>query len=136
LIKRTTLFTSTAAFLGWFVFLVVGRWIIQLTVGPAFQDAYWVTVVYLLAMVVFLCSLSLGPSLLAMGLVRQSFFANVVATAVYFGLLFSLVRVIGIVGASFAYVGFSLVWSISMAIFLFSILGSWFKSGRDVVEAH
>jgi len=62
LIKRTTLLTSAAAFLGWFAFFLAGRWVIRWTVGPAFEDAYWVTVFYLLAMVIFLCSFTLTPS--------------------------------------------------------------------------
>ncbi len=118
LIKRTTLFTSVAASLGWFAFLLVGRWIIHFTVGPAFDGAYWVTVFYLLAMVIFLCSFSLTPSLLAMGLARKSFFANLVATVIYFGLLFWAVDRLGIVGASLAYVGFFGVWSGIMVFFL------------------
>jgi O-antigen/teichoic acid export membrane protein len=118
LIKRTTLFTAAAAFGGWFVFLLAGRWIIRWTVGPAYQDAYWVTVFYLLALVIFLCSFALTPSLLAMGLARRSLVSNVAATAVYFGLLFPAIGRFGIVGASLAYVGFFAVWSGIMVFFL------------------
>jgi len=118
LIKRTTLFTAAAAFGGWFAFFLAGRWIIRWTVGPAYQDAYWVTVFYLLAMVIFLCSFALTPSLLAMGLTRRSFFANLAATGVYFGLLFPAIGRFGIVGASLAYVGFFGVWSGIMVFYL------------------
>jgi len=120
LIKRATLFTGAAAFLGWFIFLVTGRWIIRWTVGPAFQDAYWVTVFYMLAIVVFLCSFALTPSLLAIGLTRKSFLANIAATIVYFCLLVPFVTWLGIVGASLAYLGFFLAWSAIM-IFCLSI---------------
>lgn len=132
LIKRTTLFTSTAAFLGWFLFVVIGRWIILFTVGPAFEASYWVTVVYLLAMVVFLCSITLTPSLLAMGLARKSFFANLLATGVYFCLLFPLVRAIGIIGASWAYVGFFVAWSAIMLKHLATVLGNRQESANAV----
>ncbi len=114
LIKRTTLFTGAVAFLGWFAFLLTGRWVIRWTVGAAFQDAYWVSILYMLAIVVFLCSLALTPSLLAMGLTRRSFLANIAATGVYFCLLIPLVIWLGIVGASLAYLGFFLVWSVIM----------------------
>lgn len=124
LIRRTTLFTSLAALSGWFLFLLLGRWVIRLTVGPAFQEAYWVTVFYLLAMVVFLCSFTFTPSLLAIGLARKSFFATFAATILYFVLLFPLVRHVGIVGASLAYVGFFLLWSAIMAYYLLSFLRS------------
>ncbi|MEN6428837.1 MAG: oligosaccharide flippase family protein [Phycisphaerales bacterium] len=134
LIKRTTLFTSAAALLGWFAFVLLGRWIIRLTVGPAFQGAYWVAVFYLLAMVVFLCSFTLTPSLLAMGLARRSFFANLAATMLYFCLLFPLVKAFGITGASLAYVGFFLVWSAIMVGCLLATLRGRPQCGDDVVE--
>jgi O-antigen/teichoic acid export membrane protein len=118
LIKRATLFTIAAAFSGWFVFVMLGPWVIRLTVGPAFQDAYGVAVLYMLAMVVFLCSFAFTPALLAMGLTRRSFFANLAATVVYFGLLFPFVRWVGIAGASLAYVGFFLSWALLMAFWL------------------
>ena len=118
LIKRTTVLTAAAAFGGWFAFFLAGRWIIGWTVGPAYQDAYWVTVFYLLAMVIFLCSFTLTPSLLAMGLAWRSLVSNVAATAVYFGLLFPAIRYFGIVGASLAYIGYFIVWSGVMHFFL------------------
>lgn len=118
LITRTTLFTSAAALSGWLVFLVLGRWVIRLTVGQAFQDAYWVAVLYMLAMVVFLCSFTFTPALLAIGLARRSFFANLLATILYFCLLFPLVRTLGIAGASLAYMGFFLIWSATMMFYL------------------
>lgn len=131
LIKRTTLFTGAAAFLGWFAFLLAGRWVIRWTVGPAFQDAYWVTVFYMLAIVIFLCSFSLTPSLLAMGLARRSFFANLAATVGYFCLLFPAIGCFGITGASLAYVGFFAVWSAIMIVFLMRHL----NEQEEVVDA-
>ena len=128
LIKRTTVFTSTVALLGWTAFVIAGHWIIYLTVGPAFQDAYWIAVFYMLAMVVFLCSFTLTPSLLAIGLARQSLLANLIATVVYFCLLFSFLRVFGIVGASLAYVGFFVTWALIMITYLARSLGGWQES--------
>jgi O-antigen/teichoic acid export membrane protein len=121
-IKRTTLFAIVFAFSGWFAFVLFGRWVISLTVGPEFQDAYLVTVFYILALVVFLCSFTLTPSLLAIGLARKSFFANLVATFLYFAVLFPFVRAFGIVGASLAYLGFFLIWSAIMIFYLSACL--------------
>lgn len=134
LIKRTTLFTGMVAFAGWFAFVLLGHWIIRLTVGPAFQDAYWVTVFYMLAMVVFLCGFTLTPSLLAMGLAKKSFFANLAATILYFCLLFPLVKAFGVVGASLAYVGFFLIWSVIMVKYLLAMLRDRSRWGGDVLE--
>ena len=122
LMKRTTLFTGTAAFAGWFGFVILGPWILDLTVGSAFHGAYLITVFYMLAMVVFLCSVTLTPSMLAIGLTRKCFYSNLVATAVYFCLLFPFVRSFGIVGATLAYLGYFLVWSMLMVFYLFTYL--------------
>lgn len=106
LIKRTVLMTSTAAILAWLTFLVSGRWIIAHTFGPSFLGAYLTTVVYMLALVLFGCSLPVLPAMLSLGLVRQSFFSVLIATCIYLVLLFIAVPVFGIAGASLAYVGF------------------------------
>ena len=122
LIKRTTLFTGFAALCGWIAFVVFGRGIIHLTLGPEFHGTYWVAVLYMLAMVVFLCSFTFTPAMLAMGLARRSLLANLAATAVYFTLLFPFVRWAGIAGASLAYVGFFVSWSLLMAFWLVASL--------------
>lgn len=106
LAKRVTLFTSAASILVWLMFVIFGRWLILLTFGPDFVDAYLVAVFYMLALVVFLCSFAIMPMMLSVGLVRQSFFSILIATSVYFLLLLIIVPSYGVVGASLAYLSY------------------------------
>jgi O-antigen/teichoic acid export membrane protein len=118
LIKRSTLIVGSAAIVGWLVFIVLGQWLIAWTVGPAYSQAYLVTVIYLLALVIALCAFALQPAMLAVGMPRHSFKAQVAATVLYFGLLFPAVRAFAIAGASLAYVVYYVLWTILMLRFL------------------
>jgi len=111
LIKRTTLIVSVLAFGGWFLFVVFGKMLIQSIVGIAYQDAYMVTVVYMFAIVIALCTFSFSPAMLSIGLPINLLKALMFATAAYFGLLVVLVSTIGIIGASISYMGFYIIWS-------------------------
>ncbi len=118
LIRRTTLLIGTAAVPGWLIFIGTGQWIIVRTAGPAYGEAYLVTAVYMLAFVIGLCGVCLQPAMLAMGLPRKSLVASSIGTATYFLLLFPLIRTVGIVGASTAYVGYYIVWFCVMVLYL------------------
>lgn len=130
LIKRVTFFTGIASLLGWLGFVVLGRGIIILVFGPAFQGAYLVTVIYMLALVVFLWGFTGVPSMLAIGLARQVFFTTLIATIIYFVLLFPLITTFGIVGASWAYVGFFISFYIVAIYYLLPYLGSTIDSRK------
>jgi len=118
-IKRVTFFTSMAGLGIWLVFLIFGKWIIINIFGSVFQQAYLVTTVYMFALAIFLCCFSIVPSMLAVGLVRQVFFITIMSTFLYFVLLFLLVPMIGILGASLAYVGFFISFYIVTIFYLF-----------------
>ncbi len=124
LIKRATFFTSIAGLSGWIVFVLLGKWIITFIFGESFQGAYFVTVVYMFALVVFLVFFTVVPSMLAIGLARQVFLTIVVGTLVYFALLFILVPSIGIVGAALAYIAFFVSSYVVAIFYLFPYLRS------------
>jgi O-antigen/teichoic acid export membrane protein len=111
LIKRTTLIVASVALVGWLGFLVFGNWLITLTVGIDYLDAYVVTVVYMFALVIALCGFSLQPSMLAIGEPRKSFVVQLISTVLYLILLFPIVRLLGITGAAVTYVVYYLAWT-------------------------
>lgn len=118
LIKRTTLIVGGIASIGWVGFLVFGKWLITLTVGIAYLDAYLVAVVYMFALVISLYTFSFTPTMLAIGLPTNSLKALILATTIYFGTLIVFVNTVGIIGASLSYVGFYIIWSVMMFIYL------------------
>lgn len=124
LVKRTTLFVCVIALIGWLGFTLLGQWLIAWTVGPAYSQAYFVAVLYMLALIIALCAFSLQPAMLAVGLPRNSFKAQVGATALYFVCLFPCVRFLGIIGASLAYVAYYVIWTVLMLCYLQPFLAS------------
>lgn len=111
LVKRTSLLIGGIVLCGWLGFIIFGQWLIVLTVGPAFQEAYSVIVVYMFALVIAACTFSFTPSMLAIGLPKNALKALIASTGVYIVMLPLFVNALGIMGASVSYVGFYFVWS-------------------------
>lgn len=118
LMKRTTLLVGSVAMGGWLSFLLWGDWLITLTVGADYHDAYWVAVIYMFALVIALCTFSFTPAMLAIGLPKNSLKALFSSTVIYFVSLIIFVNLIGILGASLSYVMFYISWSMIMLYYL------------------
>lgn len=118
LIRRTTLIVGVLAVTGWLCFLILGRELIIVTVGASYSHAHAVAVIYLLALIIALCAFALQPAMLAIGLPRNSFKAQVTATILYLLLLVPSISYLGIMGAAWAYVLYYVVWSCVMMWFL------------------
>lgn len=115
LIKRSTLTASSIAITGWLFFVVFGQQITLLTFGPAYHDSYWLAVWYILAMVIAIVTFSFQPTMLAIGLPKESFKIQVIATIIYLLLLIPLVRWwFGIVGAAIGYIIYYIIWALLM----------------------
>lgn len=115
LIRRSTLFVSGFALTGWLLFVVFGQQIILMTVGDAYHDSYWLAVWYMLAMVIAIVTFSFQPTMLAIGLPKESFKIQVTSTIIYLLLLVPLVGWwFGIVGAAIGYIIYYIIWSLLM----------------------
>lgn len=115
LIKRSTLIVGFVTLLVWILFALFGKYIIIWTVGPVYQDAYWLAVLYMFALVIAVITFSFQPAMLAMGLPRESFKVQIIATVFYFILLIPLVGWwLGIMGAALSYVLYYVIWSCLM----------------------
>jgi len=118
LMKRTAFLAGIAATSVWTGFIMFGKPLISVTVGPQYLEAYRVTLIYLAAMVIAISCFSLQPSMLAIGLPRNAFKALAAATTLYLLLLFPLVHTMGIQGAPVAYMAYYLVWAAMMFRYL------------------
>ena len=121
-------FTALTAALGaaiWMGFLVAGAWLVRVLFGEAFQDAYGVALVYLLAAFLAFAGFALQPAMLACGKPRTSFVAQAAATVAYFLLLIPLLQRLGALGASWAYVGYYALWSAIMIVALRRHFAVW-----------
>jgi len=122
-IKRTTFLVGVLGIAIWGFFVLCGGSLIRVTVGPEYASAYWVTVVYLFALVIALVSFSFTPLALSVGKPRTPLKSDLIATTLYFIVLVPLLGSIGIVGASIAYVLYFAVWVTIMLRDLRFVLG-------------
>ncbi len=118
LVKRATLLVTVSAVGGWFLFLLLGKWLVTLTAGTEYSPAYVVAAVYMLALIILVGGFALAPAMLSLGLPRRSLGTVCAATAVYFIALVPLMSWWGITGAAVAYVIFALSWLLMMLLFL------------------
>jgi len=88
----------------WLIFIVWGHFIIDLTAGKEFLDAYGVTVWYLLANAIAITTLPFAPMILAMGKANLSFWIQFLPTLVYFPVLYWMLAVWHLEGAGYAYI--------------------------------
>jgi len=116
LIKRTTLLVSITALSVWFGFILLGKYLIVITVGLAYSNVFLTTVIYMFALVIAICGFALQPAMLALGFPKVSFNILVISTLLYFVILVLAMNKLGLVGASTSYVGYYAVWSIAMFV--------------------
>lgn len=88
----------------WVIFIFWGKWIIAITTGREFVNAYAVTVWYLLANGIAITALPLSPMILAMGRANLSFWIQFLPTLVYFPVLYWMITVWHLEGAGYAYI--------------------------------
>jgi O-antigen/teichoic acid export membrane protein len=116
LIKRSTLIVCAFAVIGWVIFIIFGKWLIDIMVGVSYQDAYPTAVFYMFALVVALATFSFQPSMLAFGLPKASFTIQLIVTVIFLASLIPLVNTLGIIGAALSYVLYNLLWSLLMFV--------------------
>lgn len=100
----------------WTVFFFFGDFFIAITVGPEYADSFGVTLWYMAGIVISVASFPLTPALLSMGDHKASFSVLVVATVVYFLLIFPLLKHQGLLGAGMSFFVFYLVWLATMLV--------------------
>lgn len=115
-------FAGGAALIVWAIFLLLGDWIIYLSVGSDYAAAYPVLIWYLLAIVVEIFAFPLQPAMLAMGYPKNSFYIHIITTIIYFAALFPLLILIGISGAGIAYLIYYVTWTLIMVFVEFRVL--------------
>jgi O-antigen/teichoic acid export membrane protein len=125
-IKRTTLLVSVFSTCAWLGFLGLGSWLIVWIFGPAYQSAYLITVIYLLALVIAVSTFSMHPAMLAMGQPKAAFKVLLSSTLVYLVILYFSLNAMGIIGAAVSYLIYYIIWvTLMLTYYRHSIRTSW-----------
>jgi O-antigen/teichoic acid export membrane protein len=121
---RSAFMAGMGAMVFWAGFALLGRWLLQITVGPEYLPIYFPAVLYTIAIVIAVATFPLSPAVLALG--KYTFLLNslIVATLGYFLSLFFLLPKLDLIGASLAYIIYYIIWSLFMIGLLAPILRS------------
>lgn len=114
LVVRSSLVVGGAVLLGWILFILTGHLIIDTLLGAAFAPAYPVTVICMLAMVIWAFAQPFSPALYSTKGYRDVFKIHLGTSVLYMLILPLLVHGSGLTGAAWAYTVFYFAWSALM----------------------
>ncbi len=109
-VARSAFSVGLLAFLGMGTFAAIGNWLLAFIFGAEFTDAYTITCILLLSMVVWGFVQPFAPALLAASSPGPVLFAHSIAAAFYLIMLLVLVPSQGILGAGWAMLSLYAVW--------------------------
>lgn len=98
------------------IFNMFGKNLIELTIGKEFISVFYPSSVYLIGVSIAMCTFSLHPALLALGVPSKSLKILLFSSSIYIFLLCLLVKLFGLIGASISYVVFYVIWSVYQAL--------------------
>jgi len=109
--KKISLYGGLAGLLFYILFATFGQWTINLAFGNDFSDAYYITLVYFIAVLIAIISLPLVPLMDSSGLVKYTFSNQLYATILYSIAIYPLIDIYSVYGAGIAYVLYYMFWS-------------------------
>jgi O-antigen/teichoic acid export membrane protein len=95
---------------------IVAPPLIHLAVGPEFAGAVPLLIAQMVAMALSICGSVTRSALLAMGRQRQVLHAVMVSTIIFHGVAFTLVPIIGAMGANIAHIALGTTWLCGLLI--------------------
>ena len=120
LAKKMTLKISTyAGILGlvfYLTFYFIGEGLIALAFGDEMIEAYSVSLVYIIAVLINLVSLPFPSLMHAMGLAKQTFYNQFFSSILYCSVLFYLINQFSIYGAAISMIIYHLLWLLGSLI--------------------
>jgi O-antigen/teichoic acid export membrane protein len=110
-VKLVSLVTGIVGIIVCALFMIMGKWLIMMLMGPQYLSAYPIAVLFLVASIIAISTLAFTPANLAMGKPKNSLVALTIATVLYFSVLPLFVWQWNAVGAAIAQMGYYLVWA-------------------------
>jgi len=107
----------------WLGFLLLGEWVIRLTVGPEYISAYEILLVYMLGINLFMFGIAFRPTVLSMGHPGRILQIYIISTIMYLVALVLLLGHLGLMGAAVANIVFHSIWFVTMSLSIWVYLG-------------
>jgi len=115
---RVTSYSSFASILIWLFIYFLGGYLIKMTVGEEFIEAYSIMIWYMTAVVISSSFFVLQPIMLSLGKPELSLKINLTSTLIYICAMLFLTIIYGTIGTAIAYIFYYLVWTLLMAFFV------------------
>jgi O-antigen/teichoic acid export membrane protein len=109
--------TGSVSLSVWLVFVVFGKWILNMAAGKEYIQAWGTTIIFMFALVIWGFTFCLTAGLLAMGRAEKHLLVQIVSLAVFLPTLYLLLVNIGVIGAGIAQIIFFTVYSLLMLFF-------------------
>lgn len=131
---RASLMSGLFGLIVYGLFLLIGEEALGLLFGEDFVGAYIPAAIYMAAQLVWLFMFPLSGLILALGYPKATLYVLLLSSLAYFPLLFYLVDVFGMNGASSAAVFFYIIWAVLLSIIvIFAYKRRVREFERDVV---
>jgi O-antigen/teichoic acid export membrane protein len=127
---KISMYAGLIGILFYCIFYMFGEILITFVFGIEFIESYFISLVYMIAVIITLISLPLPSLIHSMGLANYAFYNQLASSVIYSGILFVLVMHYSMIGAAIAMVCFHLIWLFIAIIIVQKNLGV--KSGKKV----
>ncbi len=88
----------------WLGFLLLGQWVLGLTVGREYISAYEIMLIYMLGINLYMFGIAFRAAVLSMGHPERSLQIHIISTLIYLGTLALLLGSFELIGAAIAYI--------------------------------
>lgn len=116
MVVRPALVAGGLALMAFGVLALAGEWLIGISVGPEFTQAYGVMLLLTFAGLPAAATFSLEPLLVSLGRLRATILARIAANLIYLGLLYVLSLTYGLTGAGIAAIAYSLFIAVALLL--------------------
>lgn len=116
LMFRSAIFAGCGGIAFLFLYYLFGEIIIQLLFGSAYLDAFPVSCLYMIGIIIAIFGFPLQPAMLAMGKPKLSLITLLISTILYLLFLSILIYPYGLIGVGLSIIFFYSIWSIIMML--------------------
>jgi len=107
---KISLYTGVVGVFFYIAFAISGEWALGFAFGNEFRDAYGITLVYFVAVLIAIISLPIVPWMDSQNLVKYTFTNQLSATTIYCLVVYPLIAYYGAFGAAVAYTVYYASW--------------------------
>ena len=107
---KISLYAGGVGLIFYGLFVLFGKWAIVFAFGKDFVEAYSVSIVYIIAIVIAMISLPLPPLIHSFGLAGHALFNQIISTFLYGVILIILVAKFSMLGAAISMIIFHIIW--------------------------